>query len=72
MSPRASLALLRASRSAAASIGREYVTPDDIKALAAPVLGHRLTLTPEAEMSGVDVAQVVADVLERVPVPTRG
>ena len=69
-SPRASLALQRAARSLAASVGREYVVPDDLKLLAEPVLGHRLGLTPEAQMSGVGPHQVLSDVLASVPVPT--
>jgi MoxR-like ATPase len=69
-SPRACLALQRAARSLAASIGREYVVPDDLKLLADPVLGHRLGLTPEAQMSGVGPRQVLSDVLANVPVPT--
>src|SRR3954469_7202844 len=52
MSPRSSLALQRAARAQAASAGREYVVPDDIKQLALPVLGHRMVLTPEAQLSG--------------------
>ena len=70
MSPRAALALQRASRAKAASVGRDYVIPDDIKSLAGPVLGHRVTLIPEAALSGVEVADVVSDVLAAVPVPT--
>jgi MoxR-like ATPase len=70
VSPRATLALLRAARSLAASIGREYVVPDDLKALAVPVLGHRLALTPEAELGGVEAGHVLSDVLAAVPVPT--
>jgi MoxR-like ATPase len=70
MSPRAALALQRASRSLAASLGREYVVPDDIKALAIPVLEHRLMLTPEAQLDGSDAGEVLEDVLETVPVPT--
>jgi MoxR-like ATPase len=70
MSPRASLALQRTARSLAASIGREYVVPDDIKTLVAPVLGHRLSLTPEAQLGGVQPGQVLADVLAAIPVPT--
>jgi MoxR-like ATPase len=69
-SPRASLALQRAARSFAASVGREYVVPDDLKLLAEPVLGHRLGLTPEAQMSGVGPRQVLSDVMASVPVPT--
>ena len=49
--------------------GRDYVTPDDVKVLASPVLAHRLLVTPEADLQGVDAAAVVADVLDTVPVP---
>jgi MoxR-like ATPase len=70
MSPRAALALQSASRALAASTGREYVIPDDIKHLAGPVLEHRLILSPEGIVSGVDIAEVVAEVLRSVPVPT--
>jgi MoxR-like ATPase len=70
MSPRATLALQRASRARAAAAGRTYVVPDDIKALAAPVLSHRLALTPEASMQGVSAEEIVADVLRHVPVPS--
>jgi MoxR-like ATPase len=70
MSPRSALALQRASRSLAASVGREYVTPDDIKSLAGPVLSHRLILAPEAQLSGATVPSVLANVLSSVPVPT--
>ncbi|MEQ8716030.1 MAG: MoxR family ATPase [Acidimicrobiales bacterium] len=69
MSPRATLALQRAARSRAAAVGRGYVTPDDVKALAEPVLAHRLLLRPEARMRGGSNADVVAEVLQRVPVP---
>src|SRR5439155_763161 len=53
VSPRAALGLQRAARSQAASVSRDYVVPDDIKALAGPVLEHRLALTPEAQMRSV-------------------
>jgi MoxR-like ATPase len=69
MSPRAALALQRASRSRAASLGRDYVLPDDVKILAGPVLGHRLLLTPEAALGGVEVEELVDEVLASVPVP---
>jgi MoxR-like ATPase len=72
MSPRSTLALQRASRARAAANGRDYVVPDDIKALAQPVLAHRLVLTPEAGVQGVDTAEVVDDVLRHVPVPRAG
>ena len=70
VSPRATLALQRASRALAASIGREYVVPDDFKALASPILGHRLVLTPEAEHAGMSSQQILAEVLASVPVPS--
>jgi MoxR-like ATPase len=70
VSPRATLALLRAARAWAAAIGREYVVPDDLKALAVPVLGHRLILTPEAELGGMSTEQVLNDVLASVAVPS--
>ncbi|HKX75564.1 MAG TPA: MoxR family ATPase [Acidimicrobiia bacterium] len=68
-SPRSSLYLLRASRAKAASEGREYVTPDDVKALAGPVLQHRLALRPEAQMRGVTPDEVVDAVLNATRVP---
>jgi MoxR-like ATPase len=70
MSPRASLSLQRAARARAASLGREYVVPDDIKALAAPVLGHRMAMTPEAQLSGGSGGDILDEVLRMVPVPT--
>ena len=69
VSPRGSLALLRASRSAAASAGRSYVTPDDVKAMAQPTLTHRIILRPDAEVHGRTSEEVVSRALESVPVP---
>ena len=69
MSPRATLSMLRVSRVWAAMAGREYVTPDDVKYLAAPVLAHRLLVTPEADLQGISSAAILADVLDSVPVP---
>jgi len=71
-SPRASLALLRASRAFAASAGRDYVIPDDVKALATSVLAHRLMVAPETEMSGRTAVDVIDDLLDSVAVPIRG
>ncbi|MFY9586716.1 MAG: MoxR family ATPase [Actinomycetota bacterium] len=71
-SPRASLALLRASRAFAASEGRDYVIPDDVKALAGSVLAHRLFVAPEAEMSGRAALDVIEDLVSSVAVPIRG
>jgi MoxR-like ATPase len=67
--PRASLALLEASRAAAALQGRDYITPDDVKSLVAPVLTHRVTLSPEAEMEGVALEDLLARIFEQVEVP---
>jgi MoxR-like ATPase len=70
-SPRASLYLLKAARAAAASKGRDYVVPDDIQDLAVPVLAHRLLLSPEAQMRGSSVEEVLEGLLGRVPIPAR-
>src|SRR5215210_3007452 len=67
--PRATQALLLASRANAAISGRDFVTPDDVKALAVPVLEHRLVLRPEYEIEGVTVAEVIGKILEQVAVP---
>jgi MoxR-like ATPase len=69
MSPRAALSLQRAARALAASNGREYVIPDDIKALVGPVLEHRLSLSPDAQLAGSRPADLLAQVLQAVPVP---
>ncbi|HVX17105.1 MAG TPA: MoxR family ATPase [Acidimicrobiales bacterium] len=69
MSPRATLSLQRTARARAALDGRAYVIPDDIKALAEPVIAHRLVLAPEAELRGITAADVVHDALTGVPVP---
>jgi len=68
-SPRAGLALLRAVRARAGLTGRAFAVPDDVKALAAPVLAHRLVLTPDAELAGHTATDVVREVLASVPVP---
>ncbi|MEU5879112.1 MoxR family ATPase [Spirillospora sp. NPDC047279] len=68
-SPRASLALLRAARVRAAAAGRSYIVPEDVKALAVPVIAHRLIVTPEAELRGRTGADVVGEVLANVPTP---
>ena len=70
MSPRASLGLQRVARARAAAAGREFVVPDDLKALAHPVLDHRLLLTPEAQIQGYRSADAVDDLLRTVPLPT--
>jgi MoxR-like ATPase len=71
-SPRASLALFRVAQSLAAIRGRSSVYPDDIKELAAPVLAHRILLSPEARLRGRDVHAVLGEILELVPVPVEG
>ena len=69
MSPRAALGLLRAARVWAAAAGRDYVAPDDVKQLAAPVLAHRMVLAPEAQLRGLGATDAVADLLRSAPVP---
>ncbi|MCX5770499.1 MAG: MoxR family ATPase [Candidatus Hydrogenedentes bacterium] len=68
-SPRATQAFILASRVNAAIEGRDFVTPDDVKALALPVLEHRLILRPEYEIEGLTVGEVVQRVLQEVAVP---
>ena len=69
MSPRATLSLQRVARARAASLGRTYVVPDDVKTLAVPVLAHRLLTTPEAQLRGRSAASVLEEILETIPVP---
>jgi len=68
-SPRASLALLTASKAVAAMRGRDFVTPDDVKFVSEPVLQHRVILTPEKEMEGSSAGEVIRQIIERVEVP---
>ncbi|GAA0277942.1 MoxR family ATPase [Cryptosporangium japonicum] len=68
-SPRATQALMRVAQVRAAADGRDFVVPEDVKAGAEPVLAHRLRLRPEAELSGVTGSDVVARLLDEVPVP---
>ncbi len=70
MSPRATLALQRVARARAASKGRTYVVPDDLKALAEPVLAHRLLVTPEAQLQGISAGDALTEVLRAVPIPS--
>lgn len=67
--PRATQALLLAARAHAAIAGRDFVTPDDIRTLAAPVLEHRLILRPEFEIEGLTTAEVLEKILQEIPVP---
>jgi len=71
-SPRGSLALLLLARAKAALAGRDFVVPEDVKEVAVPALAHRITLRPEMWLRKVDPAFVVAEVLERTPVPASG
>jgi MoxR-like ATPase len=68
-SPRSGIALLRVAKALALAGGREFLVPDDVKAVAAPVLAHRLILAPEARSAGLTGTDVVRDALERTPVP---
>jgi len=68
-SPRAGIALLRVAKARALAEGRDFAVPDDVKAVAAPVLAHRLILAPEARSAALDAEDLVADALERTPVP---
>jgi MoxR-like ATPase len=68
-SPRAGIALLRVSKALALAEGRDYVLPDDVKAVAVPVLAHRLILGPEARAGGLSAADLVTEAVERTPVP---
>ena len=69
-SPRGSQALLKTSRGAAAMRGRDFITPDDIKAVAELALAHRLILKPEHQIKGLESGEVVQAILREVPVPT--
>ena len=68
-SPRASIAILNGSKAFAALNGRDFVTPEDIKTIALPVLRHRVILTPEKEMEGVTADDVVKQIIDKVEVP---
>jgi len=68
-SPRASLAILNASKGFAALRGRDFVTPDDIKDAAIPVLQHRVVVTPEREMEGISSIEIVKQIIDSVEIP---
>jgi MoxR-like ATPase len=68
-SPRGSLALLLLARAYALVDGRDFVTPEDVKAVAVPALAHRITLQPELWLRGVSAADVVQTMLDTVPTP---
>jgi len=68
-SPRATLFLQRAARAHAATSGRDYVSPDDVKAMLQPILNHRLILRPEAQMRGVTIGDIVSGIAHGIDVP---
>jgi MoxR-like ATPase len=69
VSPRGSLALLRAARACAAAEGRAYVTPEDVKEMAPMILAHRVILQPDAELQGRTGAELITRAVQSVPVP---
>ncbi|HEY8073580.1 MAG TPA: MoxR family ATPase [Labilithrix sp.] len=68
-SPRASIAMMKAAQVVAASEGRDFVTPDDVKPVAKPVLRHRINLHPDAELQGITADERIDDILRSAPVP---
>lgn len=68
-SPRASLAILNASKGFAALHGRDFVTPEDIKEAAIPVLQHRVIVTPEREMEGISSKEIIQQIIESIEIP---
>ncbi len=68
-SPRASLAIMNASKALAAVRGRDFVKPEDIKEMVEPVLNHRIILSPEKEMEGVTIQKVISQIVDKVEVP---
>jgi MoxR-like ATPase len=68
-SPRASLAILKASKAYAALDGRDFVRPEDIQRVLIPVLNHRIILHPEKELEGLETEEVIKEIMQRVEVP---
>jgi MoxR-like ATPase len=68
-SPRATVGLLMASKALAAIRGRDFVTPEDVRIVALPTLRHRLILTPEREMEGVDVDDMIKQIVDKIEIP---
>ena len=68
-SPRAGISLMRVAKAKALADGRDYLVPDDVKAVAVHVLSHRLILGPEARSAGLGGEAIVAEALEKTPVP---
>ena len=71
-SPRATLAVLRAAGAVAVSTGRDFVTPDDVKLVAEPTLGHRVVVHPAAELAGVTASSTIEEIMSRLLVPVGG
>jgi len=71
-SPRAALAVRRAAGAVAVSAGRDYVTPDDVKLVAEPALGHRVVVHPAAELAGVTASSTIEEIMSRLVVPVGG
>jgi MoxR-like ATPase len=68
-SPRASLAIMKSAKAYAAMSGRDFVTPDDIQFMTGPVLNHRIILSPEKEMEGIEVEDVIREIIQKLEVP---
>lgn len=68
-SPRASLAIMKTAKAFAAMSGRDFVTPDDVQYVAYPVLNHRIILTPEREMEGLEPEDIIRELIKKVEVP---
>ena len=67
--PRATQSLIMAARAYAAISGRDFVTPDDVKVMAQPVLEHRIILRPEFEIEGLTIGEVIQQILQQIAVP---
>jgi MoxR-like ATPase len=68
-SPRASLAMMKCAKAMAAIRGREFVTPDDIRAVSAPVLNHRIILSHEREMEGHTIEEIIDNIVKSIEIP---
>lgn len=68
-SPRASIALLKSAKAFAALNGRDFITPEDVKQMAMPVLGHRVMIAPEKELEGLDAERVIQQIMDMVEIP---
>lgn len=68
-SPRASLAMINSAKAVAAMQGRDFVTPEDVIKVAAPVLAHRIMLTPDKEMEGLTTSDIVAQIIQKIEIP---